>query len=500
MANVILIVVAVAALAWIAVLVASSVRGNDEEVSPNLSPFLSNEELETVRMERVLGVAVVLAGFLAVSLPLYFLTETNRQANFEEAFAEESIARGAALFEDVNGCAQCHGSGGVGGVAGYFDPRSGVPVNWAAPALNDILYRYDRDETRFWIVYGRAGSPMPAWGLEGGGAFNDQEVDDLVNYIESIQLPQNEVLAKIESNVSGAQNALDNADTAMQSAIDAQQASIDAATQASDDAYAEEAVALDEAALNLLAGFPADWEGGPGDEPPFMIDTDQDGLTDEAETTIPALIDRALEMGMVAYEGGLASVQLDPRNPMTNGVTADLEVATTAVGNLNNAALIVRVTNQNFERTLRPLEDGLEVLEDYQMNQLWEIDVDAVAASSFGGDTESAQRAVNLFNGYCARCHTSGWSMGPPFAQPVAGGGFGPSLQPPRARVQFQTQDDLKAFLLIGSESGVGYGVNGIGRGYMPGFGASLTEADLDLIIDYLWGDTMGAAEPEGAE
>jgi len=103
MSSVILIVIAVAALAWIAVLVASSVRGTDEEVSPNLSPFLSNEELETVRMERVLGVAVVLAGFLAVSLPLYFLTETNRQAHFEEAFAEESVERGAVLFEGPPG-------------------------------------------------------------------------------------------------------------------------------------------------------------------------------------------------------------------------------------------------------------------------------------------------------------------------------------------------------------------------------------------------------------
>ena len=42
-----------------------------------------------------------------------------------------------------------------------------------------------------------------------------------------------------------------------------------------------------------------------------------------------------------------------------------LEVAELAVGNLNNAALIVRVTNQNFERTLQPLDFGLDVLEEY---------------------------------------------------------------------------------------------------------------------------------------
>lgn len=500
MSSVILIVVAVAALAWIAVLFASSVRGTDEEVAPNLSPFVSNEELETVRMERVLGVAVVLVGFLAVSLPLYFLTETNRQAGFEDAFAEESIARGEALFEDPAGCAQCHGSGGVGGAAAFFDPRSGVPVQWAAPALNDILYRYDRDETRFWIEYGRAGTPMPAWGLAGGGAFSDQEVDDLVNYIATIQLPQEEVLAKVATNTAAAQTALENADTSMQTAIDGQQARIDAAEQAGDDDYAARAVAIDEAAVNLINGFPSDWDGGPGEEPPLQIDTDQDGVTDAAENELPALIQEGVDMGLTAYEGNLATISLDPRNPMTDGVTPDLETAEKAVGYLSNAALLVRVTNQNLDRTLEPLEAGLAVLEQNATNQFWTVDVDAVASASFDGDTASAQQAVNLFNGYCARCHTSGWSMGAPFATPIADGGFGPSLQPPRARVQFQTQDEMKAFLLIGSESGVGYGVNGIGRGYMPGFGASLSESDIDLIIDFLWGDTLGGPEPEVAE
>ncbi|NIR38262.1 MAG: hypothetical protein GWN79_14355, partial [Actinobacteria bacterium] len=72
------------------------------------------------------------------------------------------------------GCYGCHGPDGVGGVASYVEKRSGVTVSWAAPSLNDIFYRYGRDEIRYWLVYGRGNSPMPAWGLAGGGPMNDQ--------------------------------------------------------------------------------------------------------------------------------------------------------------------------------------------------------------------------------------------------------------------------------------------------------------------------------------
>ncbi len=37
------------------------------------------------------------------------------------------------------------------------------------------------------ITYGRPGTPMPAWGvLSGKGALQEQSIQDLVNYVESI--------------------------------------------------------------------------------------------------------------------------------------------------------------------------------------------------------------------------------------------------------------------------------------------------------------------------
>jgi hypothetical protein len=54
--------------------------------------------------------------------------------------------------------------------------------------LNTVLLRYSREETTYVITYGRPFSPMPAWGVAGGGALNDQQVQNLVDYIQSIQI------------------------------------------------------------------------------------------------------------------------------------------------------------------------------------------------------------------------------------------------------------------------------------------------------------------------
>ena len=47
------------------------------------------------------------------------------------------------------------------------DPTTGevTPVNWRAPALNTVLYRFSTDEVTYIITYGRPFSPMSPWGL-----------------------------------------------------------------------------------------------------------------------------------------------------------------------------------------------------------------------------------------------------------------------------------------------------------------------------------------------
>ncbi len=179
--SVVITLVVIAAVAWLAFLGVSALRSRGpEEVPSNLAPGESDDVMETRRLERSQQAAVLLSAFLAIGLPLYYLGETNRQEGFVEQFSEESITRGEHLVEEFD-CYGCHGPEGVGGQAPYVEKRTGASVNWLAPSLNDVFYRYDRDAVRYWITYGRGNSPMPAWGLEGGGPMNEAQVEDVLN-------------------------------------------------------------------------------------------------------------------------------------------------------------------------------------------------------------------------------------------------------------------------------------------------------------------------------
>ena len=153
--------------------------GRTKDIAPNLDRYKSDDELETNHLDRTLSVAVLVASLLTVMIPLYYLGEQNRQEEFIEYFDEVSVERGEHLYEEF-GCGNCHGVDGSGGAASYVEKRSGVSVIWAAPAINNVFYRYDSEEIRYWLIFGRANSPMPAWGLEGGGPMNDGQLDDLI--------------------------------------------------------------------------------------------------------------------------------------------------------------------------------------------------------------------------------------------------------------------------------------------------------------------------------
>lgn len=198
-----------------------SLRRNPEPKPPlNLAPGMPDEELEGRKLERVLGWALLFTVVLALALPAYFLVEPTREANANSEFLKESITRGATLFANSQGkaydsatslrCADCHGVNGEGGQAPFtLQPEAdlcqqpqnqaniNVPqclaqqVSWQAPALNTELFRFSRDQVTQIITYGRPGTPMPAWGVTSGkGILGDQGIEDLVNFIQSIQISQ----------------------------------------------------------------------------------------------------------------------------------------------------------------------------------------------------------------------------------------------------------------------------------------------------------------------
>ena len=63
-----------------------------------------------------------------------------------------------------------------------------------------MLYRFDESEVRYILTYGRPGSPMSAWGLVGGGPMNSQQIETLIAYLRSIQIPREDCAPEEEGD------------------------------------------------------------------------------------------------------------------------------------------------------------------------------------------------------------------------------------------------------------------------------------------------------------
>ncbi len=216
-----IIVVLLMTLGWVVYLISTARKtyepGNELEVAPNRKQYYADDVMEGPRLTRYLWWSFVTMAILAVGLPAYWLREPFRQegAGFDRGtqyFHDQAVKRGKELFETAPGdpptprephfgCEACHGKEGVGGVASYsisdpLNPDAPVTqVQWAAPALNTVMLRFRPEEVRTIIVYGRPNTPMPPWGVEGGGPMNDQQVEDLIEYLKEIALPVDQVKA-----------------------------------------------------------------------------------------------------------------------------------------------------------------------------------------------------------------------------------------------------------------------------------------------------------------
>jgi mono/diheme cytochrome c family protein len=192
---------AVLVLGWLGYLIthlmkAGAPPGSEIELAPNRKPYFDDDKLETKKLDAALGVALLLTAVSAIGLPGYWVMESHRQTNALRGFDNRSVLRGHGLFQPTDspelgahfGCATCHGADGGGGVAKYTitDVLGRTEqVTWKAPAVNTVGYRYSTAQIRQTLVYGRAGTPMPAWGTKGGGPMNDQQIDDLVNFLRT---------------------------------------------------------------------------------------------------------------------------------------------------------------------------------------------------------------------------------------------------------------------------------------------------------------------------
>ena len=440
--------------------------GKNEETPANLTKYKSDDELETKHLDKSLSWAVLIASLLTIMIPLYYLGEDSRQQSFVEEFEDVSVERGHHLYEEF-GCGNCHGVDGGGGAASYVEKRSGVKVTWAAPAINNVFYRYDDSEVKYWLIYGRANSPMPAWGLEGGGPMNDGQLEDLIDYLHSFQVEQSFELGTIETSINSSLLRLENSALQVENEIINQKILIEEIK-----AGPAKLPVLQEAVEKITALLEKD----------SGIDSDEDGLYDSVEIEISEY------SATIADIVGLSILNLNPEEEESTPSRKDASVAKGYLSQLNSQLINTGILVEGQEKFLNEALDGLEFLETALEQRLWEVSFEEIAESTFGGNIDEAKRAVGLFNAYCARCHTAGYSAGVAYTKKIGSGGLGQALRGGRANIQFKNRGDLIDFIINGSVNGKGYGVNGVGGGKMPGFGAVLPESDIALVIDYLRG------------
>ncbi|MGQ0680107.1 MAG: c-type cytochrome [Actinomycetota bacterium] len=203
---------AIAAGAAIVALRPRASSGKAKSIPPAMRPAAIDTVLESDRLTKVTLWGMTLAIFFAIFLPVYWYREPARMAAKEKSFADESIERGhiyyALTTDPVSGepnlrgkeCARCHGVDAEGGTTMFLSPATGVSTEYPVPELKTVFSRYQkppagfrdaREFIRETIERGRPGTPMPTWGNEYGGPLTEQEIDDIVNWLQEIQeVPQ----------------------------------------------------------------------------------------------------------------------------------------------------------------------------------------------------------------------------------------------------------------------------------------------------------------------
>ena len=138
--------------------------GAEIKLAANRKPYYDDERLEGEKIQRTQLIGLLCLAVTTIALPLYWILEPGRMVGAEKEFQHQFENWGTGLFSTTAdggyNCAGCHGGmKGGGGVASYAisDPKTGQvkQVNWKAPAINTVFYRYSEEEVRFILEYGR---------------------------------------------------------------------------------------------------------------------------------------------------------------------------------------------------------------------------------------------------------------------------------------------------------------------------------------------------------
>ena len=171
-------------------------RGPVPDIPPAMRPGPSDADLEEPVRTRLYAWGLILVVIMAITLPAIFLRENVTNANDTRDLLEASVERGRLTSlpgTEVNqlgfNCQRCHGPGLHGGMNVFNGNVVAVPnlqtvcggEKTGHPLIKSL------DDIINTIAQGRSGTDMPSWSVRYAGAMDDQQINDLVNYILSIQ-------------------------------------------------------------------------------------------------------------------------------------------------------------------------------------------------------------------------------------------------------------------------------------------------------------------------
>lgn len=180
-------------------------RGRGPEIPTAMRPGPSDTALETPLLQKLQGWGVLLVAFFVVWFPMTWLLEPGTNRGQEEELRTLAFDRGALAVEPFSeenqlgvGCVRCHGPELRGGVI-----QAGEGFAYP-PNLTDICggpftghsQIASVDDINQVIEQGRGA--MPSWSIRYEGALGDQQINDIVNYLVSIQ---DEEVVPFEDNV-----------------------------------------------------------------------------------------------------------------------------------------------------------------------------------------------------------------------------------------------------------------------------------------------------------
>ena len=138
---------------------------------PNPPPF-EPEWLER-SLNRYLAWGLVFMVLLLVGFAAYRVREPGLRRSATRAQTTSYTAIGHQIFSA--NCAQCHGNNAAGG--------------GSAPTLNSSQFLKNTSDAQIFalVTGGVSGTAMPAWSLDYGGTFTDEQVRQVATYLRSLE-------------------------------------------------------------------------------------------------------------------------------------------------------------------------------------------------------------------------------------------------------------------------------------------------------------------------